>query len=509
MAAQGFIRKWGLVGALLAGALLGPSGLRAQLQPAAGTATLLPAPTAVSLAGPFVLSFRLRGASLADKPDFPELEGFRKAKPTKTTKTLLLPGGGRITEVTVSQPYFPYAEGDYQLPAFDLTVNGQVLHSAGGRVRVGNSPAPPPIAPNAVPPGAAGIGSLDQLLGKAKPRNFYEPPDYASLSLEADQARVYVGQGVHVQLYLYVRPADQALLNFYDFTTQLSDLLRQLRQSRVWEVPAAQPSVLPDTVRRAGGQIYLRFRLVDNTYYPLTTQPLRFPSLALTMIKFRLLKNPQPGDTERLPKYKTYTSPALTVAVRPLPPHPGRPDSSSVAVGDYTLHESLSAAPLRTGEAFAYTFGVEGRGNLAALRAPHPVLRPRWGLELFGPTIQEETLPDGRQRKSFRYRLVPQRPGPVPLDSLFTVLVFNPVATRYDLLQAQLRPLVRGATQAQLSIARPADDAFYGPALARADATLQPLDVYQQVGRYAAWLVGGLLVVTAWGWWRAERRVKS
>ena len=480
--------------------LLASLGLRAQ-PGGAGRAVLVPPPTAVPLAGPYTLAFQVQGTALASQPEFPEIEGFRKGGQTRTTATHLLPGGRRTTELTVTQRYLPYTEGDYQVPPFDLVVNGQTLHSTGSRVRVGAGPAMPPAAAAAAPPGT-GIGSLDQLLGKPKPQNFYEPPDYAYLSLEASQRRVYRGQGVRVGLYFYLRPADQALLNFYDFNGQLTELLRQLHQPTTWEVAATEPSVLPDTVRRAGGQVYLRFRLAESTYYPLTAQALQFPALALTMTKFKLLKKPQPGDTERLALYKTYTAPALVVAVQPLPARAVRRDTSSVIVGDYVLHEGISNTDFRTGEAFTYTFTVEGSGNLAALQLPRP--HPSRGLELFGPDIRAENLPGGRGRKSFRYRLVAHRPGPVPLDSLFSLPFFNPLTARYAALTPELRPVVRGAVLALAARAQPTDDPFYGPALARAEAQLQPLDVYRQVSRYAAWLLAALLGLTAVGWWRAR-----
>ena len=466
-------------------------GARGQAAPADGPASLVPPPPAVTLTEPFMLAFRLRGAPLASHSDFPELEGFRKGKLTQTVTTRLLPGGARRTELTVTQRYLPYAEGSYVVPAFALTVNGQVLHSPGGRVRVGA--APPDLAD--VPPGAAGVGSLDQLLGKPKPRNFYEPPDAAFLTLEADRERVYVGQGVRVSLYFYLRPADQAVLNFYDFSNQLTELLRQLRQPTTWQVPAPTPSPLPDTVRQAGGQVLLRFRLAAGTYYPLTAQDLNFPALHLTLTKFRLLKKPEPGDNERLAMYKTYTSASRRVAVRPLPPPGG------VAVGDYALQEATSAPKPRTGAPFTYTFGVEGTGNSAALGPP--TLRPRAGLEVFGPDVKEEALPDGRFRKSFRYRLVARRAGALPLDSLWQLSFFNPLAARYDTLRPALRLLVRGPDR-PTPLASPEADPFYSTALARAETQLQPLGVYQQVGRYAAVLLAALLTLAVVGWWRAE-----
>ncbi len=456
---------------------------------AGGGATLLPPPAAIALAEPFTLAFRLQGASLASHSAFPELEGFRKGKLTTTKTTRLLPGGARRTALTVTQHYLPYTEGSYVVPAFSLTVNGQVLRSPGGRVRVGAGP----LDVTGVPPGAA-VGSLDQLLGKPKPKFFYEPPDAAFLVLEADRRQVFVGQGVRVNLYFYLKPADQALLNFYDFNNQLTELLRQLRQPTTWEVPAPTPSVLPDTVRQAGGQVLLRFRLAAGTYYPLTAQALQFPVLRLTLTKFKLLKKPAPGDNERLAIYKTYAAAPLRVAVRPLPAPGGGP------VGDYVLHEGISGTRFRTGEAFTYTFGVEGAGNPATL-APPPA-RPRAGLEVFGPDVREESLPEGRFRKSFRYRLVAHRPGALPLDSIWQLPFFNPQTARYDTLRPELRLVVSGADR-PTPLARANDDPFYGPALARAEAQLQPLDVYAQVGRYAAVLLAALLVVAVVGWWRA------
>ena len=170
-------------------------------------------------------------------------------------------------------------------------------------------------------------------------------------------------------------------------------------------------------------------------------------------------------------------------------------------VGHYVLREGISGIRFRTGEAFVYTFGVEGAGNAAALVLPAPRPSPR--LEVYGPDVREEKLPDGTPRKNFRFRLVPHQPGVLRLDSLFQLVFFDPATARYDTLRPELQPEVSGAARAVATVT-PADDPFYGPALARADSRLQPLDVYQDVRRYAGWLVGALLVVAAVGWWRSS-----
>jgi hypothetical protein len=343
------------------------------------------------------------------------------------------------------------------------------------------------------------VGDLDKLFGKPKPALYQEVPDHAFLAVVADRPSVFVGEGVRVGLYFYLLPADQALLAFHDFTDQLPPLLHELHQPTAWQEPGPEASVTPDTVHYLG-QRYLRFRLAENVYYPLTAQPLRFPPLALTMVKFKLLKKPEPGQDNRLPGYKTYQAFGTTVQVRPLPQAARR---GPVAVGAYVRREAISRNTFRVGESFTYTFGVEGKGNLSAILAPVMAARP--GLDVYGPEVREEPAPGGG-RKLFRYRLVARRPGLIPLDSLLQLVVFNPVTALYDTLRPELRPEVRGVAVAAEQLAKPADDPFYGPALAAADTTMQPLDVYHDVQRYATWLLIGLVGVAGFGWWRAGRQ---
>jgi len=492
---------------LLLWALLEPGTVRAQATeprggaPAPAEVALVPGPAALPVTGVYTLGFRLRGVALEKDSPFPELDGFKKGPKTRTTTTRIVQGR-RFSDLTVTQQYMPYGEGEYTIKPFQLTVNGVLLRGGGATVRVG--PAPPanpatltkPANPSAP---LQAVANLDKMFGKPKPALYEEVPDHAFLAVVAERPSVYLGQGVRVGLFFYLTPADQAALAFHDFDDQLPPLLHELHQPTAWQAPGPEASVTPDSVRWAG-QLYLRFRLAENTYYPLTTQPLRFPPLALTMVKFKFLRKPEPGQDNRLAGYKTYVARGVAVQVRALPPHPRR---EGMAVGSYRLREALSTAAPRAGQAFTYAFGVEGQGNLAAVLAPALALSP--ALDVYGPEVREEPVPGGG-RKQFRYRLVARRAGPLRLDSLLQLIVFNPVTTRFDTLKPQLRPVVRGAAPAPVALAQPGDDPFYGPALAEADTRLQPLDVYQDVRRYADWLLAGLAVVAGAGWWRAGRR---
>ena len=461
---------------------------------------LLPGPDRLLVTGTYTVAFRLRGGKLDKYSDFPELEGFKKAGKTRTTTTSLVQGRP-FSDLTITQKYVPYGEGNIVVKPFQITVNGVVLRAKGTTVHV--APALPPNPGTITKPAnptapLQAVADLDKMFGKPKPALYQEVPDHAFLAVLADQPRVYQGQGVRVGLYFYLKPEDQALLSFHDFDDQLPPLLHELHQATAWQEPGPEPSVTPDTVRHHGEK-YLRFRLAENLYYPLTPQPLHFPPLALTMIKFKLLKKPEAGQDNRLAGYKTYLSPGLTVPVLPLPG--GR--AGTVAVGDYKQVEVLSTSHPRVGESFTLAFGVQGQGNLAAVLAP--ALASRSGLDVYGPEVREEPVPGGG-RKLFRYRLVARRPGSIYLDSLLQLVVFDPNTSRYDTLRPSLRPVVRGASLAPNPLPNPADDPFYGPALARADTTLQPLNVYADVRRYADWVLMALAGVAAFGWWRAGRR---
>lgn len=474
--------------------------LMAQPATSKAEADIVLGPESFALSDYYTISFRLRGAPLERYSAFPDLEGFKKSGKSSTTTTRTVNGRSSV-ELTITQRYAAYAEGEYTVKPFSMTINGLTVRSAGATLMVGpQAPAPAPLAGSDP---LQGVASLDQLFGKPKPQDYVEPKDHAFLLLQPDKTSVFVGEGVHVGLYFYLMPADQGLLDFHNFAQQLPAMLRQLRQRTAWEEPFNEQEIVPESVTM-GGKPYLRYRLYEAMFYPLNTTPLMFPEVSLQMVKYRLAKKPAEGLDNRLEGYKTYHTNIKLIAVRPLPPHPLR---DQVPVGDYQLRESVDHTSFRTGQAFTYTFTVEGEGNLAAVNGPPQVARP--DLELYGPDIQQELIrQNGRVggRKSFRYRLVPRRPGTLPLDSLFQMVVFNPRTVHYDTLRSELAPEVKGPIRTASSFGLHPDDEFYAEALASADATLQPLDEYRDVRRYANLILLVLLGAAIFGWWQGKNR---
>lgn len=448
----------------------------------------------------YTISFKLRGAPLERYSAFPEVEGFKKSGKSSTTTTRTV-NGQSSTELTITQRYAAFTEGSFVVKPFTMTVNGLTLRSEGATLRVEPqattaAPAPPSSGP------LQGIGLLDQLFGKPKPQEYVEAQDQAFLAVVPDKARVFMGEGVHVGLYFYLAPQDQAVLNFYNFAGQLPGIIRQLRQRTVWEESFDEQEVLPENVT-VGGKPFLRYRLWEAELYPLNTQPLTFPSVGLQMLKYRVAKKPVAGLDNRLEDYKVYYSAPRTIPVVALPPHPLR---DQVPVGSYQVREAIDRTTFRTGQAFAYTFTVEGEGNLAAVNLDTPPVRP--GVEVYGPEVQQELTRQGGRvggRKSFRFRLVARRPGPVALDSLLHLVVFNPATARYDTLRPDLRPLVRGPVREASTFRARLDDPFYQEALASADTTVRPRNAYRNVRWYANLLLLALLGLAGAGWWRAKR----
>ncbi|MBG8552818.1 BatD family protein [Hymenobacter guriensis] len=491
-----FFFRWVMWLGLLQGLLLSAQAQPTVTVPAQqGQVRLLMGPATFPVNEYFTLSFQLTGAPLERYSAFPDIEGFKKSGKSSTTTTRIVEGKSS-TELTITQRYAAYKEGEFVLPVVTMTVNGQQARLAGATLKV-----LPQVAATTAPPTAApGIGLLDQLFGKQKPQEFVEPRDNAFLAVVPDKSSVFVGEPVHMGLYFYLTPADQGLLDFYDFGGQLPRILRRLQQPAVWVEPSDEQEVLPESTT-VGGKPYLRYHLYEAVYYPLTPRALEWPAVDLQMIKYKLPKKSDPTLDNRMTGLKTFVSLPRTVAVRPLPPHPLR---DLAVVGSYRLLESIDRTSFRTGQAFTYTLRLEGEGNLSAVNPPPAPVRA--GVEVYGPEVhQEVTRASGRVGgyKTFRYRVVAQKPGRLPLDSLFSVAVFDPATRRYQVLRSSLTVDVKGAARPTAISARTTDP-YYQSRLFNSDNQLQPITAPVDVRRYANYLLVGLLALAAFGWWRGN-----
>jgi hypothetical protein len=436
----------------------------------------------------YTIGIQLHDQALKEYSPFPEIEGFKKSTKYSSTETIIT--GGTTTKIlTVYQNYAPLAEGEFVLKPFSMKVNGQTVQSQGTTIVV------KPMATATTP----GTNIPDLIAADKEPEStidvqpeYIEKDDNAFLTLYTNKDEVYVGEGFTVALYFYLAAEDQQLLDFHDFTNQISAILKLLQQPNVWEESFEFTEITPENVI-VEGKPYLRFKLYESVLYPINLQPIRFPQLSLKMLKYKVAKNPNLLNNERQEGYKTYFARPREIKVKQLPPHPLR---DAVPVGNYSLTEKLSRNSAQVNKSISYLFRVEGEGNLAAIMPPVPETQP--GLDFYPPDVRQDvTRRAGRVMgsKSFTYTVLPREPGNYKLGKLMHWIYFDPVTARYDTLRPTLTLSVTGTRDTDALVLSRDLGSFYR-IIENEDNTLVSLHQFDEIRRYTNIILVVLLVVS-------------
>src|SRR5690606_9085337 len=139
-----------------------------------------------------------------------------------------------------------------------------------------------------------------------------------------------------------------------------------------------------------GGKDYTRYKVYQATYYPLNTETIVFPGVALEMIKYKVAKNPSFFGQNRKEDYKTFYSKAKKVTVKELPAHPLR---DVVSVGNYKLSEIMPSTDISTGKSASYAFNIYGEGNISAIQKP--AMRNDGKFEFYEPNVRMDIKREG------------------------------------------------------------------------------------------------------------------
>lgn len=416
---------------------------------------------------------------------FPDIQGFRK-RGTSTQSQTSIVNGQVSSSQGVIMTYTPIQQGIITVPSFSMKVNDQVIAATGKKVKVG-----PPVQVQARDPFRSLFENRDPSsdpYGRSEPE-YIDIKEDALLALSTTKDEVYVGEGFTASLSFLVADNNRAPMQFHDLGRQLSDILKKLKPSNCWEENFNIENIEGESVV-IQGKGYTQYRIYQATFFPLNAEPVKFPSVGLEMIKFKVAKNPSFFGQNRQEDFKTFYSKARTVRVKELPPHPLQ---QSVAVGNYRLEEEISSTNLRTGQSVAYSFNVSGEGNISSVE--RPVLPTGIPFDIYEPNVQQNIRREGNRvmgTKSFRYFVVPKEPGMYDLGNYFSWIFFNPSKKAYDTLRSGITVQVEGESHRNQAIRSTDLGSFYD----RIDVADNALHASSELDwvKTAAYVLTGLMI---------------
>ena len=387
--------------------------------------------------------------------DFPNIEGFSKRGTSSASRTQIINGQISSTH-SITMTYIPREEGTFTLPSFAMEINDQTIRSEGRTIRVG----PPVQRQQSRDPfrDMFDRDPFDNFFGEEDESEYVDVKEDAFLSLTTNKDEVYVGEGFTTTLSFYVADNNRAPLEFYELGKQLSAIMKELRPENCWEENFNIENIFGEHVM-IQGKGYTQYKIYQGVFFPLNTEDVRFPSVGLEMIKYKVARNPSFFGQNRQEDFKKFYTREKTVKVNDLPPHPLK---DKVAVGDYKLNESVSSRDLTTGQSFSYEFNIYGEGNISAINAPVP--KENELFEFYDPDVQQNiNRRNGKVNgaKSFTYYAIPNEPGDYGLKDYFQWVFFNPRSDSYDTLVARAEVSVTGESRKNENILSSDVGSFY------------------------------------------------
>jgi hypothetical protein len=394
----------------------------------------------IALNEPFTITVTVSNEDLKNYQGFPDIPGFAKAGTNSSTSTSFVNGNISFTQ-SITQNYIAQKEGTYTLKPFTMKINGSNVRAPGSNITVG---APKEARRQQHDP--YNYDPFEDWFGSAAPsdKEYVDVKEDAFFAVTTSHDQVYVGEGFTATVALFVAEDNQAEMNFYELGAQLGEIIKKIRPANCWEENYGIDEIHAKMVT-VNNKKYKQYKIFQATYFPLNTQTVKFPSIGLKMVKYKIAKEPSFFGNNRVEDFKTFYSEPKEVNVKELPPHPLK---DVVAVGNYKLAETVSKKEVNTGESFNYTFRINGEGNISAINAPQMPSSAR--CDFYPPTVRQSINRVNNRvsgSKTFNYYAVPTVPGQVKMGDYFSWVYFNPTLHKYDTLRAKLTVNATGERQ--------------------------------------------------------------
>jgi len=428
----------------------------------------------------WTITISVQNDRLKSYDNFPDIDGFRK-RGTSTQSSTSIINGQVSSSQSVIMTYAPAKQGVITVPSFTMKVNDKPINVAGKKVKVGA-----PVQQRDPFRALFDRNSSDDFFGRGE-TEFVDIKEDAFLALTTSKSDVYVGEGFNTTLSFFVSDDNRAPLQFHELGKQLSEILKKIKPTNCWEENFNIENIEAEHVI-IGGKGYDQYKIYQATFYPFNAEPIRFPSIGLEMIKFKVAKNPSFFGQNRQEDFKMFYSKPKTITVKELPPHPLR---DVVSVGDYRLDERLRSKSLTTGQSVGYEFNVFGEGNISGIAKPN--VKGDGIFEFYEPNVRQNISRANNHvtgTKSFNYFLIPKEPGDYKLGDYFQWVFFNPAKKKYDTLRSQLTVNVTGESKKNEAIQSSDAGGFYDH-LDNADNKLR--DISSQ--GWQKWAFNGFLLV--------------
>lgn len=387
----------------------------------------------------FTITLTIENERLQNYSPFPEIDGLVKRGTSSSTSTSFV-NGQMTSKQSITQNYQATREGTIVIPPFEMVVNGKTIRSEGKTLKVG-----PPQQRQQNNSNPLQSDPFEEFFGRRRqPSEFVDIEANAFLALTTDKPEVYVGEGFTTTLAFYVSEENRAELRFYDLGKQITDIVKEIKPNTCWEENFNIDNISGEPIT-INNKAYTQYKIYQAAYYPLNKENIKFPSIGLKLIKYKVAKNPSFFGRNRQEDFETFYSKPKEVRVKELPPHPLK---SQVAIGNYQLAEKISSRDLRTGESFNYSFNIIGEGNISAIEKP--LIPVTSDFDFYDPNTQQNiTRSAGKVKgtKTFSYYGIPNEPGEYDLGNYFQWVFFNPEKESYDTLKSRQQLSVSGESR--------------------------------------------------------------
>jgi hypothetical protein len=381
-----------------------------------------------------ILTIRIAGRNF-DRPQVPQVENFI-IKPNGQSQQIQQINGTISAVTTYSYIVGSQTPGDYEIPGFEMTVDGEKVTSQPLKLKVLDAGAPqtqPRVAPN-----QSGQQPQEEEV-KEEPENEEKRFGFLTVELAAnDRKHAFVGEIAPVRIRAWLPADSQAQLRSgiqpegKGFTLHnVSDQPQQTREMKdgkpyllvTWfgGISATKAGTYPASLS-VNAKVAVRDTSAPKRQRRRTGSPFDDPFFDDVFDQM---------NVPMIEKDVTLKSDDQEIEVRPLPTE-GRPENFTGAVGEFKFEGAQIPNIWKTGEPQQITARISGSGNFALLNAPQVSPADGWKVYSGKDEFQAGDQTSFSGNKTFQFSAVPKKSG--QQDLVLSLSYFNPATEKYETL---------------------------------------------------------------------------